>query len=105
MKLLKDYDCTIQYRPRRANVIADALSQKSFMSGIQLVTKLQSLTKEFAKLALKVESSENIAFNLWEEIKQATTQDNNLMQWVDESGQPKQLEYMCPMLVNYDIKF
>ena len=25
MELLKDYDCTIQYHPGRANVVADAL--------------------------------------------------------------------------------
>ncbi|KAA0067194.1 polyprotein [Cucumis melo var. makuwa] len=29
MKLIKDYDCTIAYYPRKVNVIADALSRKS----------------------------------------------------------------------------
>ena len=29
MKLIKDYDCVIDYHPRKANVVADALSRKS----------------------------------------------------------------------------
>ena len=26
VKLLKDYDCTIEYHPKKVNVVADALS-------------------------------------------------------------------------------
>ena len=29
MELLKDYDCTIDYHPGKANVVVDALSRKS----------------------------------------------------------------------------
>ena len=29
MKLIKDYDCVIDYHPEKANVVADALSRKS----------------------------------------------------------------------------
>ena len=32
MEPLKDYDCTIQYHPGKANIVTDALSRKS--SGI-----------------------------------------------------------------------
>ncbi|WJZ84253.1 hypothetical protein VitviT2T_003866 [Vitis vinifera] len=32
IKLLKDYDCIIQYHPRKANAVADALSRKSIGS-------------------------------------------------------------------------
>ena len=29
MELLKDYDCTIEYHPGKANVVADTLSHKA----------------------------------------------------------------------------
>ena len=30
MELIKDFNCTIDYHPRKANVVADALSRKTF---------------------------------------------------------------------------
>ena len=36
LELVKDYDCVINYHPDKANVVADALSQKSTQSTIAL---------------------------------------------------------------------
>ena len=53
MELLKDYDCTIDYHPGKANVVADALSRKSkgylaYMQAIQfpLMVELRELGVE-----------------------------------------------------------
>ena len=48
MELLKDYDCTIDYHPGKANVVEDALSRKStgslaYMQIIQLPLMVELL--------------------------------------------------------------
>ena len=58
MELLKDYDCTIDYHPGKANVVADALSRKftgslAYMQTIQLslMVELRELGVEYLPLA------------------------------------------------------
>jgi hypothetical protein len=36
LELIKDYNLEVHYHPRKANVIADALSRKSYANGLQL---------------------------------------------------------------------
>ncbi|XP_071912332.1 uncharacterized protein [Coffea arabica] len=36
MEFLEDYDCTINYHPRKANVVADALSRKAQVAGLMI---------------------------------------------------------------------
>ena len=44
IELLKDYDCTIDYHPGKANVVVDSLSRKS-------IEKADTINKEIANLA------------------------------------------------------
>jgi hypothetical protein len=45
LELLKDYDCTINYHPRKANVVADALSRKNIAGNVSamFITKKELL--------------------------------------------------------------
>ena len=55
MKLLKDYNVTIQYHPGKANVVANALSRKAVHMGslAWLCVSKRSLAKEFQNIEAK----------------------------------------------------
>jgi hypothetical protein len=54
LELIKDYDLGINYHPRKANVVADALNRRSHVS--QLVVDIMpfELCEEFDKLNLRI---------------------------------------------------
>jgi hypothetical protein len=54
LELIKDYDLGINYHPRRANVVADALSQRSHVSQLVVDSMPFKLCEEFDKLNLRI---------------------------------------------------
>ncbi|VVA24606.1 PREDICTED: retrotransposon, partial [Prunus dulcis] len=52
LELIKDYDCTIEHHPGRANVVADALSRKSSGSVAYLRGRYLPLMVEMRKLRI-----------------------------------------------------
>lgn len=48
MEFLKDYDCSIQYHPRKTNVVADVLSRKELALIASMVT--WELVEAFSRL-------------------------------------------------------
>jgi hypothetical protein len=54
LELIKDYDLGINYHPRKANVVADALSRKSRVSQLVVDSMPFELCEEFDKLNLRI---------------------------------------------------
>ena len=55
LELIKDYDCTINYHPGKANVVADALIRKEKLK--QMIVS-EELIQEFEKLELEMYTPE-----------------------------------------------
>ena len=54
LELIKDYDLGLNYQPDKANVVADALSRKSYCNNLMVEQAQLSLHEEFARLNLEV---------------------------------------------------
>ena len=50
--MIKDYDLEVHYHPGKANVVADALSRKSYVNEVQVVAMSSELCAEFEQLNL-----------------------------------------------------
>jgi hypothetical protein len=57
LELIKDYDLGINYLPGKANVVADALSHKSYVSQLVMDSMPFELCEEFDKLNLRIISN------------------------------------------------
>ena len=54
LELIKDYDLEVHYHPGKANVVADALSRKSYVNGIQATPMPEELCAKFEQLSLSI---------------------------------------------------
>ena len=59
LKLIKDYDLVIDYHLGKANVIADALSQKSFVTLAHIRTAYVSLLLDMKTLGISLHCDGN----------------------------------------------
>jgi hypothetical protein len=83
--MIKDYDLGINYRPGKANVVADALSQRSHVSQLVVNSMPFELCEEFDKLNLRVivntEAMEmEVGSSLLQEIQRGQQEDEKVQE-------------------------
>jgi hypothetical protein len=92
LELIKDYNLEIHYHPGKANMVADALSRRSY--GQQLVSKNTHLQEEIAQLNMHIvcqpqNGSLKVQPTLEEEIKKTQHRDKYLMKIREQTGENK----------------
>ena len=76
LELIKDYDLEIHFNPRKANVMADALSRKSYCNSLVAKQRFPKLHEEFEKLRIEACGSGylhtlQVTYTLEEKIREA----------------------------------
>jgi hypothetical protein len=83
LELIKDYNLGINYHPRKANIVADALSQRSHANHLVLKSIPSVLCDEFAKLKIvantKVMEME-VGSSLLQEIRRGQVEDEKIQE-------------------------
>jgi hypothetical protein len=83
LELIKDYDMSLQYHPGKANVVADALSHKSYVNGLTAGELPEELCEQFKKLRLEIVpegflASLEVQPTLMDKIKEAQKLDKEI---------------------------
>ncbi|KAA0063130.1 hypothetical protein E6C27_scaffold381G00040 [Cucumis melo var. makuwa] len=101
LELIKDYDCTIEYHPGKANVVADALSRKSRLPKSALCDIRVALLNELrgSKTVVTTEDSGSllaqfqVRSSLVTEIVRGRSEDSNLQKKFEKSKKDLEVEF------------
>jgi hypothetical protein len=62
LELIKDYDLEVHYHPGKANVVADALTQKSQCNCMVMDSRINTLCDELSKMRIEVIPSSTLTY-------------------------------------------
>jgi hypothetical protein len=102
LELLKDYDCTINYHPGKANVVADALSRKNVAGSVSaMFTMKKELLLDLERVGVEMMVGEIQSYmsgltlepTLIEQIRTAQLSDNEITRSREEVEKGVQLDF------------
>jgi hypothetical protein len=82
LELIKDYDLEVHYHPRKANVLADALSRKSQCNCMMMDSCINTMCDELSKMKIEVIPSGTLSHISIE----PTLQDQIIMAQLNDKG-------------------
>ena len=94
MELIKDYDMKLHYHPGKANVVADALSRKSYANILESKGLSKELAKDIMELRLEIVPRRFIATmevqsTLPDKIREAQKDDKEIAEIKEKMGKGK----------------
>jgi hypothetical protein len=96
LELIKDYDLEVHYHPGKANVVADALSRKSYVNEVQVIPMLRELCAECEHLNLGFTTNAVelvLEPTLEQEIRKSQLKDAKLREIVENIAKGKSPEF------------
>ena len=91
LELIKDYDLSVQYHPGKTNVVADALSRKTYYHYMTTLNQRPELAQEVRQLNLQIVphgtlNALHIRPTLEDRIKEAQDKDEEIQHLKELSG-------------------
>ena len=101
LELIKDYDCSINYHQGKANVVADALSWKSFGFSVALLTTRKEIINDLERMGIEIVMGDFQVFmasltiqpTLIEKFKNSQVNDAQIVRIIGEVQYGKRLEF------------
>uniref|UniRef100_A0A7N2LFY1 RNA-directed DNA polymerase n=1 Tax=Quercus lobata TaxID=97700 RepID=A0A7N2LFY1_QUELO len=101
LELVKDYDCSINYHPGEANVVADTFSRKPSSFSVALLTTQKEIIQDLERIEIEVVMNHSEAYlaslsvqpTLVERIKLSQADDPHLKKIMDEVCSGKKSEF------------
>ena len=98
LELIKDYDLNIQYHPDKANVVADALSIRSYCNNVMVRDEQPDLCDELDKLKLEIIEQGQlnemiIKYDLEDRIREAQKQCHEILEIQELMKEGKAVDY------------
>ena len=98
--MIKDYNCSINYHPGKANVVVDALSQKSFDFSTVLLTTQNEIIEDLERMGIEIIMGNSQVFmasltiqpTLIEKIKSSQVDDAQIVKIIEEVQEGKRPE-------------